>query len=75
MQITPAYLLLGKLPCGQYINKHMFYSPIDKARRLAKLWTIKFHNKNKINYDVCFRESNFNVRDLISYEDLQYSNT
>lgn len=51
-QLIPTYLLLGKLPNTPFVNKHMFYAPVDEVRRLAKLRTVEYHHKNKVNYDV-----------------------
>ena len=45
------------------------------ALKIAKERDIKFHQKNKRNYDKHYVELNFNLVDQVIYEEFRYTNT
>ncbi|GFS78883.1 transposon Tf2-11 polyprotein [Trichonephila clavipes] len=71
----PAYLLFGLLPYQSSIDQNNYYEPVHEARELALQRTIDYHIKNKIRYDACCIEKNFNPGDPVVYEEFQYPNT
>ena len=66
----PAYLLLGELSSSSPHNQEI-YPPINNILNLAKERTIKFHQKNKRNYDRHYAEPNFNLADQVIYEEFR----
>lgn len=74
-KFSPAYLMLGKFPHKNLIDNQEIYPPIEEARKIARERTIKHHAINKERYDTHFKESKFNVGDIVMYEEFHYPNT
>ncbi|GFU83121.1 integrase catalytic domain-containing protein, partial [Trichonephila clavipes] len=68
----PAYLLFGLLSYQLPIYQNNYYEPVDEARELALQRTMYYHIKNKIRCDARCIEKEFNLGDLVVYEEFQY---
>ena len=70
----PIYLMFGTLPDNSPFSENV-YPPVEEARELARIRTVKFHDKNKARYDTKYAEAKFEPGDLVIYEEFNYPNT
>lgn len=64
----------GQLPHDSPVRKNC-YPPVNEALKIEKTRTNEFHIKSNRLHDRNYEELNFDVRDLVIYEEFKYTKT